>query len=158
MESATDEVKKNFQDNRDEIKILEKLLAELYALAEPTRLRHKDGTSYSDEEMFEVNAANEFTVWLAREMQAEIMAHGQPSAAKIKNAMSNPITWNALKKIGIIDQSVKYIAGGVDPSVIQLMPVDFPKIVPSKEDLMTKEKLESTTQAAPIERKQTSFE
>jgi hypothetical protein len=158
MESATDEVKKNFQDNRDEIKILEKLLAELYALAEPTRLRHEDGTPYSDEEMFEANAANEFTVWLAREMQAEIMAHGQPSAAKIKNAMSNPITWNALKQIGIIDQSVKYIAGGVDPSVIQLMPVDFPKIAPSKEDLMVKEKLESTAQASSVQRKQTSFE
>jgi hypothetical protein len=150
MESSTDEVKKNFQDNRDEIKILEKLFVELYAIAEPTRLKHEDGTSYSDEEMFEANAANEFTVWLAREMQAEIMAHGQPSAAKIKNAMSNPITWNALKQIGIIDQSVKYIAGGVDPSVIQLMPVDFPKIAPSKEDLAKKVKSEPQIQRKPV--------
>jgi hypothetical protein len=136
MESALDEVKKNFEDNRAEIKILEKLFIELYELAEPTRLKHEDGTLYSDEEMFEVNEANEFTVLLAREMQAEIIATGRPSAAKIKNAMSNPITWSALKQIGIIDPDTKYIAGGIDPCVVQLLPVDFPKIAPSKEDLL----------------------
>lgn len=158
MESAKKEEAKNFQDNRDEIKILEKLFAELYALAEPTRLKHEDGTPYSDEEMFEANAVNEFTVWLAREMQAEIMAHGQPSAARIKNAMSNPITWNALKQIGIIDQGVKYIASGVDPSTIQLMPVDSPKIAPSEEDLAEKAKLENTVQQDTLKRKEVSFE
>jgi hypothetical protein len=158
MESSKNEAEKNFQDNRDEIKILEKLLAELYEIAEPTRLKHKDGIPFTDEEMFEANAANEFTVWLAREMQAEIMAHGQPSAAKIKNAMSNPITWNALKQIGIIDQGVKYIASGVDPSTIQLLPVDFPKIAPSKEDWAVKVALENAAQEQAVQRKQTHFE
>lgn len=158
MESAREEVKKNFQDNRDEIAILEKLFAELYAIAEPTRLKNEDGTPYTDEEMFEANAANEFTVWLAREMQAEVMANGQPSAARIKNAMSNPITWNALKQIGLIDQGVKYIAGGVDPSQIQLMPVDFPKIAPSNEDLLALQKSETEKQEPRVQRKPVSFE
>jgi hypothetical protein len=135
MESSLEETKRNFEHNRDEIKILEKLFDELYTIAEPTRLKHQDGTPYTDEEMFEVNAANEFTMLLAREMQAEIIATGRPSAAKIKNAMSNPITWSALKQIGIIDPSTKYIAGGVDPSLVQLMPVDFPKIAITQEDL-----------------------
>ena len=66
MESFFEEGKRNFEQNRDEIKIIEKLLKECYELAEPTRLKHKDGTFYSDEEMFEVNAANEFTVLLAK--------------------------------------------------------------------------------------------
>lgn len=159
MESFFEESKRNFKDNLDEIKILEKLFDELYALAEPTRLRHSDGTPYTDEEMFEVNAANEFTVMIAREMQSEIISMGRPSAARIKNAMSNPITWAALKQIGIIDPSTKYIAGGVDPSVVQLLPVDFPKIAFTKEDtenaalISPEEKPESQ-----LQRKQVSFE
>jgi hypothetical protein len=156
MESFDEESKRNFEHNRDEIKILEKLLAELYTMAEPTRLKHEDGTPYSDEEMFEVNAANEFTVLLAREMQAEIIATGRPSAAKIKNAMSNPITWAALKQIGIIDPSTKYIAGGIDPSLVQLMPVDFPKIAITNEDLANAAKEEAP--APQLTRKQVSFE
>jgi hypothetical protein len=155
MESMLEDAKNNFELNKDEIKIIERLLAEHYALAEPTRLRHTDGTPYTDEEMFEVNAANEFTVWLAREMQAEIIANGRPSAAKIKNAMSNPVTWAALKQIGIIDASTKYIAGGVDPSVIQLLPVDFPKIAITKEDV---ESVSAVQDQPQIQRKQVAFE
>jgi hypothetical protein len=158
MDSGQDEVKKNFEDNRAEIKVLEKLFVELYALAEPTRLTYEDGTPYTDEEMFEVNAVNEFTVLLAREMQADIIATGRPSAAKIKNAMSNPVTWAALKQIGIIDANTKYIAGGVDPSIVQLLPVDFPKIAPSEEDLRAQVRLESAAESVPMQRKQVSFE
>lgn len=155
MESFIEEEKRNFEDNRAEIKILERLFDELYALAEPTRLKHQDGTPYTDEEMFEVNAANEFTVSMAREMQAEIIANGRPSAARIKNAMSNPITWAALKQIGIIDPSTKYIAGSVDPSVVQLLPVDFPKIAITEED--TKQAIEAQKQPQ-LQRKNVSFE
>jgi len=126
MESFFDESKRNFEQNRDEIKIIEKLLKECYELAEPTRLKHKDGTPYSDEEMFEVNAANEFTVLLAREMQAEVIANGRPSAAKIKNAMSNPLTWTALKNIGLIPQDTPIIASNIDPTTIQLNLKDDP--------------------------------
>lgn len=121
MESFQEEQARNFEQNREEIKILERYLAECYELAEPTRLKHPDGTPFTDEEMFEVNAANEFTVLLAREMQAEIIATGRPSAAKIKNAMSNPITWQALKNIGIIPAETQLIAGSIDPTNIQLI-------------------------------------
>lgn len=124
MESFQDEQKRNFELNRQEILILERYLAECYELAEPTRLKHKDGTPYTDEEMFEINAANEFTLLLAREMQAEIIANGRPSAAKIKNAMSNPITWQALKNIGIIPAETQMIAGNIDPTSIQLIATD----------------------------------
>jgi hypothetical protein len=126
MESFFEEGKRNFEQNKDEIKILEKLLKECYELAEPTRLKHKDGIPYSDEEMFEVNAANEFTVLLAREMQAEVIANGRPSAAKIKNAMSNPLTWTALKNIGLIPQETPLIASNIDPTTIQLNLKDDP--------------------------------
>ena len=126
MESHFEEGKRNFEQNRDEIKILEKLLKECYELAEPTRLKHKDGTLYTDEEMFEVNAANEFTVLLAREMQAEVIANGRPSAAKIKNAMSNPLTWTALKNIGLIPKETPLIASNIDPTTIQLNLKDDP--------------------------------
>ena len=126
MESFFEEGKRNFEQNKDEIKIIEKLLKECYELAEPTRLKHKDGTLYSDEEMFEVNAANEFTVLLAREMQAEVIANGRPSAAKIKNAMSNPLTWTALKNIGLIPQDTPLIASNIDPTTIQLNLKDDP--------------------------------
>ena len=124
MESFQEESVRNFEQNRQEIAILERYLAECYELAEPTRLKHPDGTPFTDEEMFEVNAANEFTVLLAREMQAEIIATGRPSAAKIKNAMSNPITWTALKNIGIIPADVQLIAGSIDPTNIQLLPTE----------------------------------
>ena len=126
MESFFEESKKNFELNKQEIKIIEKYLAECYELAEPTRLKHKDGTSYTDEEMFEVNAANEFTVLLAREMQAEVIANGRPSAAKIKNAMSNPLTWTALKNIGLIPKETSLIASNIDPTTIQLNLKDDP--------------------------------
>jgi hypothetical protein len=126
IESSIEEVKENYKQNADEIKILEKLLKECYELAEPTRLKHKDGTFYSDEEMFEVNAANEFTVLLAREMQAEVIANGRPSAAKIKNAMSNPLTWTALKNIGLIPKDTPLIASSIDPTTIQLNLKDDP--------------------------------
>lgn len=126
MESFFEESKRNFQQNKDEIKIIEKLLKECYELAEPTRLKHKDGTFYSDEEMFEVNAANEFTTVLAREMQAEVIADGRPSAAKIKNAMSNPLTWTALKNIGLIPKDTPLISSNIDPTIIQLNLKDDP--------------------------------
>lgn len=121
MESCQEEQARNFEQNRQEIEILERYLAECYELAEPTRLKHPDGTPFTDEEMFEVNAANEFTVLLAREMQAEIIANGRPSAAKIKNAMSNPITWTALKQIGIIPAETPLLAGSIDPTNIYLI-------------------------------------
>ena len=102
--------KEAFELNRKEIDILNKLLKELYVIAEPTRI-----PGYSDEEMWEANQANEFTVSIGREIQAEMIANGRPSPAKLKNAMSNPHTWNALKKIGLVPKETKILMGNTDP-------------------------------------------
>ena len=103
-ESFLDDQKHAFELNRKEIQILEKLLAELYLEVEPTRLKHEDGTPYTDDEMFEANANYEFTVTIGREIQAEILVNGRPSPAKLLNAMSNPQTMEALKGIGFVPQ------------------------------------------------------
>jgi hypothetical protein len=105
-------LKEAFELTKDEIKILKKLIKELYVLAEPTRIK-----GYTDEEMFEANAANEFTVNMGREIQSEMIANGRPSAARIRNAMSNPHTWNALKQIGLIPQKTKILEGNIDPQL-----------------------------------------
>ena len=104
--------KEAFELNRKEIEILNKLLEELYVIAEPTRI-----PGYSDEEMWEANQANEFTVSIGREIQAEMIANGRPSPAKLKNAMSNPHTWNALKKIGLVPKETKILMGNTDPKL-----------------------------------------
>jgi hypothetical protein len=104
LESHLDDQKHAFNLNRQEIKILEKYLAELYAEVEPTRLKHSDGTPYTDDEMFEANANYEFTVTVGREIQSEIISMGRPSPAKLLNAMSNPETLNTLIQLGMIPQ------------------------------------------------------
>jgi len=105
-------LKEAFELTQDEIKILKKLLKELYVLAEPTRIK-----GYTDEQMFEENAANEFTVDIGREIQAEMIANGRPSAAKLRNAMSNPHTWNALKQVGLIPKQTKILEGNINPQL-----------------------------------------
>ena len=110
-ESHQPAAREAFELNQKEIKILEKLLEELYVIAEPTRI-----PGYSDEDMYEANAANEFTVNIGREIQAEMIANGRPSPAKLKNAMSNPYTWNALKDIGLIPKETKILVGNINPS------------------------------------------
>lgn len=104
--------KEAFELNKKEIEILKKLLKELYVIAEPTRI-----PGYSDEEMWEANQANEFTVNIGREIQAEMLANGRPSPAKLRNAMSNPHTWNALKGVGLIPKGTKILKGNVDPQL-----------------------------------------
>jgi hypothetical protein len=98
-----------FELNRQEIKILEKLMAELYVEVEPTRLCHEDGTPYTDDEMFEANANYEFTVTVGRELQAEIIANGRPSPAKLLNAMSNPQTMESLMLIGLVPEGTELL-------------------------------------------------
>ena len=104
--------KEAFELNKKEIKILKNLLKELFVIAEPTRIK-----GYSDEEMYEANAANEFTVNIGREIQAEMIANGRPSPAKLKNAMSNPYTWNALKDIGLVPKETKILVGNINPQL-----------------------------------------
>ena len=105
LESHLDDQKHAFKLNRKEIEILEKLINELYLEVEPTRLKHPDGTAYSDDEMFEANANYEFTVTIGRELQSEIIANGRPSPAKLLNAMSNPQTLEVLMKLGLVPQN-----------------------------------------------------
>lgn len=120
LESHQPSLKEGFELNREEIEMLERLLKEAYAIAELTRI-----PGYSDEQMFEANAANEFTAMIAREIQAEIIANGRPSAAKIGNAMSNPHTFNALKQIGLIPHETALIGPGNDPLKIELHQVEL---------------------------------
>jgi len=123
-ESHHGSLKEAFELTIDEIKILKKLLKELYVLAEPTRIE-----GYTDEEMFEANAANEFTVNIGREIQAEMIANGRPSAARIRNAMSNPHTWNALKGVGLIPKDTKILEGNINPQLkIELKGVEDEEI------------------------------
>ena len=112
IESFQTTEKEAFKLNQDEIKILNKLLKELFVIAEPTRIK-----GYTDEEMYEANAANEFTVNIGREIQAEMIANGRPSPAKLRNAMSNPHTWNALKSIGVIPKDTRILEGNVNPAL-----------------------------------------
>jgi len=111
-ESHEETLKEAFELTKDEIKILKKLLKELYTIAEPTRIK-----GYTDEQMFEANAANEFTVNIGREIQAEMIANGRPSPAKLRNAMSNPYTWNALKQVGLIPKQTKILEGNINPQL-----------------------------------------
>ena len=86
-----------YELNRQEIEILNRLLAECYELAEPTRIE-----GYSDEEMYEVNAAHEFAVLTMREMQSEIVANGRPSPATVLHAMNNPHVLTAILQSGLL--------------------------------------------------------
>ena len=104
LESHLDDQRHAFELNRKEIEILEKYMAELYMEVEPTRLKHEDGTPYTDDEMFEANANYEFTVTVGREIQSEIISMGRPSPAKLLNAMSNPQTLQSLMQIGLVPQ------------------------------------------------------
>lgn len=115
LESHFPAQKEAFLLNKEEIVMLERLLAEAFAVAETTRI-----AGYTDEQMFEVNAANEFTVSIGKEIQAEIIANGRPSPAKLRNAMSNPHTFAALKGIGLIPADTLLLGGNDDPLCIEL--------------------------------------
>ena len=119
LESVQDSQKEAYELNRQEIAILEKVLAELYEQVEPTRIE-----GYTDEQMFEYNAANEFTAMIGREIYAEILATGRPSPAKLRNAMSNPVTWTALQHAGLIPMNAHRVVGSNDPDNVGLIAVD----------------------------------
>ena len=136
-ESFYETEKDGFSLNRDEIKILNKLLEELYVIAEPTRIK-----GYSDEEMYEANAANEFTVNIGREIQAEMIANGRPSPAKLRNAMSNPYTWNALKSVGLIPKDTRILEGNINPALEITLKVPEDNILDDKKEILKIEKEE----------------
>ena len=90
--------------NKEEIEIIKRVLKDTYEIAEPTRI---DG--YTDEQMFEANAMNEYTTLLCREIQAELIANGRPSPAKLKNAMACPQTFEAVKLLGLMPKETTLI-------------------------------------------------
>jgi hypothetical protein len=137
LESFEVTEKEAFSLNRDEIKILNKLLKELYVIAEPTRIE-----GYTDEEMYEANAANEFTVNIGREIQAEMIANGRPSPAKLRNAMSNPYTWNALKSVGLIPKDTRILEGNINPALEITLKVPEDNILDDKKEILKIEKEE----------------
>jgi hypothetical protein len=115
--------KEAYELNRQEVQILEKLLAEMYEIVEPTRL-----PGYTDEQMFELNAANEFTAMIGKEIYAEIAANGRPSPAKVRNAMSNPHTFTALQNVGLLPEQMQYVEGAVNPLKIELVVTRFDQL------------------------------
>jgi hypothetical protein len=115
LESHLDDQKHAFELNRNEIKILEKLIAELYEVCEPTRIE-----GYSDDQMFEANANLEFTVTVGRELQAEIIANGRPSPAKLLNAMSNPQTLEMLISVGLVPEGTNLLEAGSKEDFLKL--------------------------------------
>lgn len=115
LESHLDDQKHAFELNRNEIKILEKLIAELYEICEPTRIE-----GYSDDQMFEANANLEFTVTVGRELQAEIIANGRPSPAKLLNAMSNPQTLEMLISVGLVPEGTNLLEAGSKEDFLKL--------------------------------------
>ena len=120
--------------NREELVIIDRLLAELFVIAEPTRVK-----GYTDEQMFELNALNEYTTWLAKEVYAEQMATGTVSATRIRQAMNCPATFKALQDANLLPslihadgtrEQAKMITGSVDPLKIQLSTVDAISLIP----------------------------
>ena len=115
LESHLDDQKHAFELNRNEIKILENLIAELYEICEPTRIE-----GYSDDQMFEANANLEFTVTVGRELQSEIIAYGRPSSAKLLNAMSNPQTLQMLTSVGLVPEGTTLLTAGSKEDFLKL--------------------------------------
>jgi len=108
-----------FELNCKEIENLNKLLAECYEMAEPTRIE-----GYSDEEMFEVNASHEFAVTTMREMQSEIVANGRPSPATVLHAMNNPHVLTAVLQSGLLPaEAIPLLTGNAPLFAVEEMAV-----------------------------------
>ena len=126
-ESFLEDQKHAFELNRTEIKILEKLIAELYEICEPTRIN-----GYTDDQMFEANANLEFTVTVGRELQSEIIAYGRPSPAKLLNAMSNPQTLQMLSLVGLVPEGTTLLTAGSKEDFLKLadgVAPDYKKLI-----------------------------
>ena len=124
LESTLEDTAHALALNKQELAIIRKLLAELYEIAEPTRI-----PGYTDDQMFEANANNEFTVTIGREIQAEIIANGRPSPAKLLNAMSNPQTLESLKLIGLVPKETILLEKSDIDEILKLNNINEPKLI-----------------------------
>ena len=84
-----------------------------------------------DEQMFEANAANEYTAMIAKDILSEIIANGRASPAKIRNAMSHPATFNALRSIGLIPKDAPLLQCGDDPLKLEFK-LEVPQLLGDK--------------------------
>jgi hypothetical protein len=112
-DSSKDDAEHAFKLAHKELEILYAYREELYAEAEPTRIEGK-----SDDEMFELNAENEFATWVLREIQAEIVAYGRPSPAKLRNAMSSQLATQAMIDLKIVPPEFKVLTGHNDIKIL----------------------------------------
>ena len=132
-----------YELNRQEIEILKNLLAECYEMAEPTRIE-----GYTDEEMFEVNAAHEFAVVTMREMQSEIIANGRPTPATVLHAMNNPHVLAATLKAGLLPpEAIPLLTGNAPIFAVQEMAA----IKTSQKEMLMLDTEEQTIVDAPEE-------
>ena len=145
VESASHMVRVDeaYELNRQEIEILNRLLAECYEMAEPTRIE-----GYTDEEMFEVNADHEFAVVTMREMQSEIIANGRPTPATVLHAMNNPHVLAATLKAGLLPpEAIPLLTGNAPIFGVQEMAA----IKTSQEEMLMLDTEEVTIVDAPEE-------
>ena len=132
-----------YEMNRTEIEILNKLLAECYVMAEPTRIE-----GFSDEEMFEANESHEFAVLTMREMQSEIIANGRPSAATVLHAMNNPHVLTAVLQSGLLPaEAIPLLTGNAPIFAVQEMAA----IKTSQKEMLMLDTEEQTIVDAPEE-------
>ena len=132
-----------YELNRQEIEILNRLIAECYEMAEPTRIE-----GYSDEDMFEVNASHEFAVLTMREMQSEIIANGRPTPATVLYAMNNPHVLSAVLQSGLLPATaIPLLTGNAPIFAVQEMAA----IKTSQKEMLMLDTEEQTIVDAPEE-------
>ena len=132
-----------YELNRQEIEILNRLIAECYEMAEPTRIE-----GYSDDDMFEVNASHEFAVTTMREMQSEIIANGRPTPATVLHAMNNPHVLAATLKAGLLPpEAIPLLTGNAPIFAVQEMAA----IKTSQKEMLMLDTEEQTIVDAPEE-------
>jgi len=149
-ESQKDITTELFDLNKQEVEMLKRLLAEVYEVAEPTRIE-----GYSDEDMFEVNASHEFAVTTMREMQSEIIANGRPSPATVLHAMNNPHVLTAVLRSGLLPATaIPLLTGNAPVFAVQEMAaingkLPMPKLAQEEKFMLDTE--EQTITDAPEE-------
>ena len=132
-----------YELNRQEIEILNRLIAECYEMAEPTRIE-----GYSDEDMFEVNASHVFAVLTLREMQSEIIANGRPTPATVLHAMNNPHVLSAVLQSGLLPATaIPLLTGNAPIFAVQEMAA----IKTSQKEMLMLDTEEQTIVDAPEE-------
>ena len=149
-ESSMMIVDEAYELNRQEIVILNNLLAECYEMAEPTRIK-----GYTDEEMFEVNESHEFAVLTMREMQSEIVANGRPSPATVLHAMNNPHVLSAVLQSGLLPaDAIPLLTGNAPIFAVEEMAA----IKTSQKEMLMLDTEEKTIVDAPEEEEEEAVE